>query len=109
MKAARYSLLLLMLSVLGLVLPAQAQPGQGGGRFLRERPANAQRQVPPRRDEADGQRILDERAADEDRRRELTPEERRQLRRDIHDAGRDIYRPERMKQRMRDRMQERRQ
>ena len=35
------------------------------------------------------------RAADEDERGRMSPEERRQLRQDIQNAGRDIYRPTR--------------
>ena len=35
------------------------------------------------------------------RRRAMTPEERRQLRRDVHEAGRDLY-PERMRERRRE-------
>jgi hypothetical protein len=33
--------------------------------------------------------------------RRMTPEERRQLRRDVHQAGRDLY-PERMRERRRE-------
>jgi len=61
-------------------LPAAAQQGQGGrgvGRGAPGRPAPPQ-QVPARD------------TANRDAR--MTPEQRRQLRRDVHDHGRDIYR-----------------
>jgi len=39
---------------------------------------------------------IGDREADEQQRpTRLTPEERRELRRDVHDAGRDLYRPHR--------------
>lgn len=101
MKLARFPLIPL-LAVLGLSLPAQAQPGPGGGRFMRERPADAQRQMPSRRDDAStlNAGARDERSAEGNRRHQLTPEERQQLRRDIRDAGRDIYRAEHGPRRM---------
>ncbi|MBE0621921.1 MAG: hypothetical protein IH605_15110 [Burkholderiales bacterium] len=37
----------------------------------------------------------DARGTDQDERGRMSPEERRQLRRDIQDAGKDIYRPSR--------------
>jgi hypothetical protein len=62
-------------------LPAAAQqaqqPGRGGGRGAAGRPTPPQ-QVPVRD------------ATNRDAR--MTPEQRRQLRRDVHDHGRDIYR-----------------
>lgn len=106
MKTVRHLLLFLLLAT-GLSLTVQAQPGPGGGRFMRERSADGARQMQPRRDGANGRESRVERDArderksrddhpgNDDRRKALTPEERRQLRRDIHDAGRDIYRPER--------------
>lgn len=106
MKTIRHLLLFLLLAT-GLSLAAQAQPGPGGGRFMRERSVDGPRQMPARRDGASGRESRDERGfrderksrddrpGNDDRRKPLTPEERRQLRRDIHDAGRDIYRPER--------------
>jgi len=65
-------------------LPAAAQQGQGGrgiGRGAPGRPTPPQ-QVPAR--DVGGQN------ANRDAR--MTPEQRRQLRRDVHDHGRDIYR-----------------
>ena len=65
-------------------LPAAAQHGQGGrgvGRGAPGRPTPPQ-QVPAR--DVAGQN------ANRDAR--MTPEQRRQLRRDVHDHGRDIYR-----------------
>jgi hypothetical protein len=64
--------------------PAMAQHGQGGrsiGRGAPERPAPPQ-QLPAR--------DVTNRDANRDAR--MTPEQRRQLRRDVHDHGRDIYR-----------------
>ena len=60
-------------------LPVAAQQGQGGrgiGRGAPGRPTPPQ-QVPAR---------------DANRDARMTPEQRRQLRRDVHDHGRDIYR-----------------
>ncbi len=103
MKPARLPLVLLLLAVLGSAQPVLAQrDGGGGGRFLRERPAGMQKQMPPQRNEADARGNRDEGAGDGPRRQQLSPEERQQLRRDIHEAGRDIYhhdRPQRRGQR----------
>ena len=62
------------------------QGGQGGGRY--------QPYAPPQRD---AQRPNDRRyeGRDESRPQRFSPEERRQLRRDIQDAGREIYPPRR--------------
>lgn len=99
MKSTHLPLALLLLTVLGTSLPVEAQPGPGGGaRFARERQGGQggmERRVPPRRESAEMPRRGNDSAGDEDRRRRLTQEERRSLRRDIEDAGRDIYRPER--------------
>lgn len=91
---------LLMALVLALAAPvAQAMPG--GGRFLQAREARRQfepqRQQPPQqpnfqREEPQRFQRRDEGNAGEQQRQRLSPEERRQLRRDIHDAGREIYR-----------------
>ncbi len=69
-------------------LPAAAQHPQGGRRMQGPPPGQrqftppAQRQfAPPNRD-----------AAPDDRRGRLTPEERQQLRRDINQHGREVYR-----------------
>lgn len=102
MKPARLPLVLLLLAVLGAAQPVLAQNNAGGGgRFLRERPAGMQKQLPPRRDDADARGKRDDGASDSPRRQQLTPEERRQLRHDIHEAGRELYpdRPQRRFQR----------
>jgi len=67
-------------------LPAAAQQGQGqGGRGMgRGAPG---RPTPPQQVPA---RDTTNRDANRDAR--MTPEQRRQLRRDVHDHGRDIYR-----------------
>lgn len=100
MKPARLPLVLLLLAVLGSAQPVLAQRDGGGGRFLRERPAGAQRQMPPQRDEADARGNRNDGAGDGPRRQQLSPEERQQLRRDIHEAGRDIYHHDRPQRRM---------
>lgn len=89
---------LLLALMLALAAPlAQAMPG--GGRFLQAR--EGQRQNAPQRQQQapnfqreEPQRFQrrDEGNAGEQQRQRFSPEERRQLRRDIHDAGRDIYR-----------------
>jgi len=66
-------------------LPAQAQPGDGQRRFER-----FQQQREMRREEF--QRRPLERDGEEGRPGRLTPEERQQLRRDIREHGRDVYR-----------------
>ena len=69
--------------------PAWAQPGQGPqGRRGMDRPM-PQRQMPPADRGGQGQ---PGNAQGGPHRGQLTPEERRQLRRDISDHGRDIYR-----------------
>ena len=87
---------------LSLPLSAQAQPGgfrgQGSGvGFQRERHP---RQFQPQRQEDEGRRSWrDQRQGDggaangNERPGRLSPEERRQLRREIRDAGEDLYRP----------------
>lgn len=70
-----------------LALPVQAQQGQGGGaRFARPGPARPAppQQIPAR--DAGMQQAMPQRDP------RMTPDERRQLRRDVHDHGRDIYR-----------------
>ena len=84
--------------ILALLAPvAQAMPGEGrlaqgdGNRpGLPQQDPNLQHEV--------SQQFLrrDQREAGESQRSQrLSPEERRQLRRDIHEAGRDIYLPHR--------------
>jgi len=77
-------------------LPAQAQPGDGSRNFERfqqqreMRREEFQRQREFRREEF--QRRQQERDEREGRHGRLTPEERQQLRRDIREHGRDVYR-----------------
>ena len=67
-------------------LPAAAQQGQGGRGIERGAPG---RPTPPQQVPArDG--TWQHRDATRDSR--MSPEQRRQLRRDVHDHGRDIYR-----------------
>lgn len=69
-------------------MPAHAQPGGREPSWRVER----QQQREFRRNE-DMQNRRQERLADEDRRHgRLSPEERQQLRRDIREHGRDVYR-----------------
>lgn len=85
---------------LSLPLAAQAQPsgfrGQGDSVGLqRERHP---RQFQPQRPEEAGRRSWQYQRQEDvnggnDRPGHLSPEERRQLRRDIRDAGQDVYRP----------------
>lgn len=97
---------LLLALVLVLAAPlAQAMPG--GGRFMQardgarqsgpQRQPNFQREEPQRFQREDPARFQrrDDGGGGEQQRQRLSPEERRQLRRDIHDAGRDIYPPRR--------------
>ncbi len=89
--------LLAVLAAVFLVLPAQAMPG--GGRFAARdghRQGFAQ-QPPPFRREAPPQFQRHDRGTpgDGQRPQRLSPEERRQLRRDVHEAGQDIYAPRR--------------
>ena len=67
-------------------LPATAQHNQGGRRFGQGGPA---RPTPPQQVPA---RDAGWQNRDANREARMTPEQRRQLRRDIHDHGRDIYR-----------------
>lgn len=81
--------------VLTASLPAQAQqPGREQPRrfqrFQQERPQQPQRELPRR---GAGDPRQDERGAGEPSRPgQLSPEERRQLRRDIREHGREVYR-----------------
>ena len=92
----RWKLPLLLALALALAAPL-VQANQGNGRF-HQREANRQNapqrqpQAPNfQRDEPQRFPRREERNAGEQQRQRLSPEERRQLRRDIHDAGRDIY------------------
>lgn len=84
---------------LALALTASvAQANPGGGRFAQREanrqnfqppppPPNFQREAPPQL-----QRRSEGNWGDAQRQQRFSPEERRQLRRDVQDAGRDIYR-----------------
>mgnify|MGYP000858275341 CR=1 FL=1 len=87
----RYAVLAGVLLTLVASLPAQAQPGDGSRRFERlQQQREFQRQREMRREEF--QRRQQEREEQEGRPGRLTPEERQQLRRDIREHGRDVYR-----------------
>jgi hypothetical protein len=64
-------------------LPAAAQHAQGGGRQ-----AGPGRPTPPQQTPA---RDMRSQQRDANREARMTPEQRRQLRRDVADHGRDIY------------------
>ena len=84
--------LVIMASIAALLAaasPGHAQPGQGGGHRGGDRGA---RPMPPQRPEPPPQDFRNDRQAQDPRRGQLSPEERRQLRRDISDHGRDVYR-----------------
>jgi hypothetical protein len=66
-----------------VALPAAAQHGQGGGRQ-----AGPGRPTPPQQVPA---RDMRQTQRDANRDARMTPEQRRQLRRDVVDHGRDIY------------------
>jgi len=82
-------------AALAAAVPAHAQPapGPGGGGRGMEPPARPLPQPPPQRDPMPPQRDFHGgRDAQDPRRGHMSPEERRQLRRDIGDHGRDVYR-----------------
>jgi hypothetical protein len=86
-----------MMLATAMLLFAAEVSAQGVPRPMRERGGGpqSQRVMPearPTQFNAEGE------AAQKPR---MTPEERRQLRRDVHDAGRDLY-PERMRERRRE-------
>lgn len=99
-RMTKHSLLAILL--LALAAPA-AQAMPWGGRSMQVRDAyrqngpqrEPQRQPNFQREEPQRFQRRDEGNAGEQQRQRLSPEERRQLRRDIHDAGRDIYQPRR--------------
>ena len=68
-------------------LPAQAQPAGRDPAWRAER-----QQLRELRREEEMQRRHQERMSEEGRQGRLTPEERQQLRRDIREHGRDVYR-----------------
>ena len=96
MKAA--PLVLGILIALSVSAPAQARKGDGDGfrgQRAEDRVVREDRFPAPQRDfgreRQDERRFQDEGPGGK---RRLTPEEARDLRRDIRDAGRDIYRPD---------------
>ena len=91
-KIAVRSMMLAFLPLLFLSLSAEAGPL--GGRNVREggRPAGNPSAMAPR---AMDRPPLPRGHAGEERMQRLSAEERQQLRRDIRDAGREIYRPRR--------------
>jgi hypothetical protein len=93
--------LLIMVSIATLLAgawPSHAQPQGpgGGGRRGMEQPMRPGQPTPPM---PPPQRDFRGDAQDPRRGGQLTPEERRQLRRDIGDHGRDVYRDRRPPQR----------
>lgn len=94
MPIRRQPMAVTLLALLLAVPAAQAMPG--GGRFAGEGPRQGEVQrepseareprpfFPPRQEPAEAPRP-----------QRLSPEERRQLRRDVHEAGRDLYPPRR--------------
>lgn len=91
----RRGALVLLLLLSAATLPAHAFPGGGVGRGgwmqVKDRPQQPQR---------DRQFPQPQRPPDADRQgqqgqQRMSPDERRQLRRDLHDAGRDVYPPRR--------------
>lgn len=84
----RIGIMLLLATLLAAVWPSHAQqgPGRRGDRGEQMRPP----QPPPQRDA--GRDMRDRNSGGPPRPGQLSPEERRQLRRDIYDHGRDIYR-----------------
>ena len=90
--------LLIMASIATLLAgawPSHAPPQGpgGGGRRGMDQPMRPM--PPPQRDQMPPRDFRGDRDAQDPRRGQLTPEERRQLRRDIGDHGRDVYRDRR--------------
>lgn len=73
-------------------LPAQAQTGDGSRRFDRSQQQRELQHQREARREQEFQRRQQERQEGAARPGRLTPEERQQLRRDIREHGRDVYR-----------------
>jgi hypothetical protein len=88
--------LLIMASIATLLTaawPAHAQQPPAGGRRGMDQPMRPM--PPPQRDQMPPRDFRGDRDAQDPRRGQLSPEERRQLRRDIGDHGRDVYRDRR--------------
>jgi len=72
-------------------VPSHAQPGGGGGRRGMDRPTR--QAPPPHQPQTPPRDFRNDRDAQDPRRgQQLSPEERRQLRQDIGNHGRDVYR-----------------
>jgi hypothetical protein len=85
-----------MATLLAAAWPGHAQqPPPGGGRRGMEQPM---RPMPPQREQTPPQRDF-QGGPQDPRRGQMSPDERRQLRRDIGDHGRDVYRDRRPPQR----------
>ena len=79
MKGSAVSVLLVAL----VSLPALAQHAHGGGRYAGPARPTAPQQA--------SQRDMKQQQREANREARMTPEQRRQLRRDVADHGRDIY------------------
>lgn len=85
---------LLLAAVLALAVLPPAAAGDPGGFRLQRDGAGDRPQRPPRPPQ-DGGAWAPRRDEAPPPPQRLTPDERRQLRRDVHDAGRDLYPPRR--------------
>jgi hypothetical protein len=77
-------------AALAAAWPSAAQQGPPPGRRAADRPQPMRPQPPPPQQQQ--QREFPGREAQDPRRAGMTPDERRQLRRDITDHGHDVYR-----------------
>lgn len=90
MSFVRRHLAALLLAIAGSTLPPAVIAAPNGGWLLAQDRGQRERQfAPQRRDEWRDQRRDDSRQAPQYPQR-LSPDERRQLRRDLHDANRDM-------------------
>jgi hypothetical protein len=78
-------------AALAAAWPSAAQQGPPPGRRAADRPQPMRPQPPPPQQQQQ-QREFPGREAQDPRRAGMTPDERRQLRRDITDHGHDVYR-----------------
>jgi hypothetical protein len=88
--------LLIMASIVTLLTaawPGHAQQSPGGNRRGLDQPTRPM--PPPQRDQMPPRDFRGDRDAHDSRRGHLSPEERRELRRDIDNHGRDVYRDRR--------------
>ena len=84
-RRAASCLLVLLLSASSVAFAFPGGRGDHGGGYVQQRQPQRERpyQPPPRRDNYAPQQPQQP--------QRMTPDERRQLRRDLHDAGRDVY------------------